>query len=113
MALLTGGEGWHNNHHAHPVSACHGMAWYEIDFNYMGIRLLQLLGLARNVHALNAKTALAKSRIVQRSMRSKFQTNAWRIPNLHWPIRNLTHFPPRRSSYGRRGSCFMVDNSGF
>jgi stearoyl-CoA desaturase (delta-9 desaturase) len=61
VALLTGGEGWHNNHHAHPVSARHGMAWYEIDFNYMGIRLLQLLGLARNVHALDAKTALAKT----------------------------------------------------
>ncbi len=61
IALLTGGEGWHNNHHAHPVSARHGMAWYEIDFNYMGIQLLQLLGLAKNVYALDAKTALAKS----------------------------------------------------
>jgi len=49
VALLTGGEGWHNNHHAHPVSARHGMAWYEVDFNYMGIQLLQLFGLARNV----------------------------------------------------------------
>src|SRR5271170_1971132 len=66
VALLTGGEGWHNNHHAHPVSARHGMAWYEIDFNYMGIQLLQLLGLARNVYALDAKTALAKSRMAQR-----------------------------------------------
>jgi stearoyl-CoA desaturase (delta-9 desaturase) len=61
IALLTGGEGWHNNHHAHPVSARHGMAWYEIDFNYMGIQLLKLLGLAKNVYALDAKTALAKS----------------------------------------------------
>jgi stearoyl-CoA desaturase (delta-9 desaturase) len=61
IALLTGGEGWHNNHHAHPVSARHGMAWYEVDFNYMGIRLLQFLGLAKNVYALDAKTALAKS----------------------------------------------------
>jgi stearoyl-CoA desaturase (delta-9 desaturase) len=60
VALLTGGEGWHNNHHAHPVSARHGMAWYEVDFNYMGIQLLQLFGLARNVHALDAKTALSK-----------------------------------------------------
>jgi fatty-acid desaturase len=61
IALLTGGEGWHNNHHAHPVSARHGMAWYEVDFNYMGIQLLQLLGLAKNVHTLDAKTAMAKS----------------------------------------------------
>jgi fatty-acid desaturase len=37
------------------------MAWYEVDFNYMGIQLLRLFGLARNVHALDAKTAMAKS----------------------------------------------------
>ena len=46
VALLTFGEGWHNNHHAHPTSARHGLAWYEIDFNWMGIRTLQLLGAA-------------------------------------------------------------------
>ena len=31
VALLTFGEGWHNNHHAHPTSARHGLAWYEMD----------------------------------------------------------------------------------
>ena len=31
VALLTFGEGWHNNHHAHPTSARHGLAWYEFD----------------------------------------------------------------------------------
>ena len=31
VALLTFGEGWHNNHHAHPVSARHGLAWWEFD----------------------------------------------------------------------------------
>ena len=36
VALLTGGEGWHNNHHAHPVSARHGLKWYEIDPNFWG-----------------------------------------------------------------------------
>jgi stearoyl-CoA desaturase (delta-9 desaturase) len=55
VALLTGGEGWHNNHHAHPVSASHGMAWWELDFNYWGIRLLALLGLARNVRVMRPK----------------------------------------------------------
>jgi fatty-acid desaturase len=49
VALLTFGEGWHNNHHAHPVSARHGLAWYEIDINWMGIRALQMLGLAWDV----------------------------------------------------------------
>ena len=49
VALLTGGEGWHNNHHAHPVSARHGLAWYEFDANYYGIWLLAKLGLATKV----------------------------------------------------------------
>lgn len=49
VALLTGGEGWHNNHHAHPVSARHGLAWYEFDQNYIGILLLKKLGLAWDI----------------------------------------------------------------
>jgi fatty-acid desaturase len=49
VALLTGGEGWHNNHHAHPVSARHGLKWYEFDPNYYGIWLLKKLGLARDI----------------------------------------------------------------
>jgi fatty-acid desaturase len=51
VALLTGGEGWHNNHHAFPVSARHGMAWYEVDVNYLGIWMLEKVGLATKVNA--------------------------------------------------------------
>ena len=49
VALLTFGEGWHNNHHADPRSVRHGLAWYELDINWLCIRLLQLAGLARKV----------------------------------------------------------------
>ena len=49
VALLTGGEGWHNNHHAHPVSARHGLAWYEFDINYYVIWLLSKVGLAKKI----------------------------------------------------------------
>jgi fatty-acid desaturase len=49
VALLTFGEGWHNNHHAYPTSARHGLRWYELDLNWLGIRTLQLLGLAHGV----------------------------------------------------------------
>jgi stearoyl-CoA desaturase (delta-9 desaturase) len=56
VALLTGGEGWHNNHHAHPVSVRHGLAWWEVDFNYGLIRILALLGLAKNIKAMNLNT---------------------------------------------------------
>jgi stearoyl-CoA desaturase (delta-9 desaturase) len=49
VALLTFGEGWHNNHHAHPNSARHGLAWYELDLTYYQIRLLEALGVAKKV----------------------------------------------------------------
>ena len=49
VALLTFGEGWHNNHHAFPTSAQHGLRWYEIDVNWWGIKVLQLLGVARAI----------------------------------------------------------------
>ncbi len=49
VALLTGGEGWHNNHHAHPVSARHGLTWYEVDPNFWGIWILAKLGLAKKI----------------------------------------------------------------
>ena len=53
VALLTFGEGWHNNHHAYPRAARHGLRWYEIDFNWYGIRVLQLLGLARSIRLIS------------------------------------------------------------
>ena len=59
VALLTFGEGWHNNHHAHPRAARHGLTWYEIDVNWWGIRTLQLLGLAKQVK-LVGKAALLR-----------------------------------------------------
>ena len=49
VALLTFGEGWHNNHHAHPRAAKHGLRWFEVDVNWYGIRALQLFGLAKSI----------------------------------------------------------------
>ena len=49
VALVTFGEGWHNNHHAHPTSARHGLAWYEFDATWFELRLLRLVGLVWDV----------------------------------------------------------------
>ena len=49
VALLSFGEGWHNNHHAHPRSAAHGLRWYELDMTYWTIRLMGLVGLAWDI----------------------------------------------------------------
>ncbi len=63
VALLSFGEGWHNNHHAHPVSARHGLTWYEVDFNWYGISLLKKLGLARQVYAVDLATKTPASEV--------------------------------------------------
>jgi stearoyl-CoA desaturase (delta-9 desaturase) len=49
VALLTFGEGWHNNHHAHPTSARHGLAWYEVDISWMTLKVMRALGIAKNI----------------------------------------------------------------
>jgi fatty-acid desaturase len=49
IAVLTFGEGWHNNHHAHPTAARHGLRWWEVDMNWYGIQVLRKLGLAWDI----------------------------------------------------------------
>jgi len=49
VALVTYGEGWHNNHHAHPRMAKHGHKWWEFDLTYQTIRLMRALGMAWDV----------------------------------------------------------------
>jgi stearoyl-CoA desaturase (delta-9 desaturase) len=49
VAVLTVGEGWHNNHHHDPVAASVQRRWWEIDITYYEIKLLQILGLAHDV----------------------------------------------------------------
>jgi stearoyl-CoA desaturase (Delta-9 desaturase) len=60
VALITSGEGWHNNHHAHPTSARHGLAWYEFDLSWLQIRLLKLLGLAKSVKSASLDSNLTR-----------------------------------------------------
>jgi stearoyl-CoA desaturase (delta-9 desaturase) len=49
LALLTGGEGWHNNHHRYPASARQGFFWWEVDTTYYGLRLLSAAGVVRDL----------------------------------------------------------------
>lgn len=51
-ALLNGGEGWHNNHHAFAKSAKHGLLWWEIDWVWYGLCVLGNLGLIWNVQVV-------------------------------------------------------------
>ncbi|HXA06157.1 MAG TPA: fatty acid desaturase [Bryobacteraceae bacterium] len=60
VALITFGEGWHNNHHAHPTSARHGLAWYEFDPSWIQIKVLKFLGIAKSVRVAKVTSALVE-----------------------------------------------------
>lgn len=49
LALLTFGEGWHNNHHHYPATARQGFMWWEIDLTYYLLKLLEKMGIIWNV----------------------------------------------------------------
>jgi fatty-acid desaturase len=49
VALITHGEGWHNNHHAHPNSARIGLRWFELDPTWWMVRVFEMTRLVRNV----------------------------------------------------------------
>lgn len=70
IAIVTLGEGWHNNHHHYPGSARQGFYWWEIDLTYYGLKCLSALGLIwnlkripvelRDVHLKQSKIASSK-----------------------------------------------------
>lgn len=61
MALLSFGEGWHNNHHAFPTSAWHGLKWWEVDLSGYMIRAMERVGLVWDVKA-PTQAMIAKAR---------------------------------------------------
>jgi stearoyl-CoA desaturase (delta-9 desaturase) len=62
LALITLGEGWHNNHHHYAVCARQGFFWWEIDITYYLLRLLSRLGIVQSMRPL-PESARAANRI--------------------------------------------------
>ncbi len=62
FGILSHGEGWHNNHHAFPTSARHGLKWWQWDTSWMIIKLMSMVGLVWNVRTPSAKAMAAKQR---------------------------------------------------
>src|ERR1700729_4326749 len=67
VAALTFGEGWHNNHHAFPFSARHGLRWFEVDMTWWHVRVLQFLRLADRIRI---PSELMRRRLAYASVRS-------------------------------------------
>jgi len=61
VALLSVGEGWHNNHHADPASASVQHRWWELDISYYQIKMLQWLGLASDVRVPRHKRKASRA----------------------------------------------------
>ncbi|MFZ4599381.1 MAG: acyl-CoA desaturase [Terrimicrobiaceae bacterium] len=64
LALLTLGEGWHNNHHHYQASARQGFYWWEIDISYYVIRTMGLLGIVWDIKTVPEK-ALGQARVAR------------------------------------------------
>ena len=60
FGILGLGEGWHNNHHAFPTSARHGLKWWQLDMSYVLIRLMEAVGLAWHVRIPDQSRIAAK-----------------------------------------------------
>jgi len=59
LALLTLGEGWHNNHHFYPTTANQGWFWWEVDLSWMALRALRLAGVVRDLRTPPERIRLA------------------------------------------------------
>lgn len=64
VGVLALGEGWHNNHHAFPASARHGLRWWEFDASYLFIRTLKALGLVSKIRVPSRERIEARRRRV-------------------------------------------------
>ncbi|MGI8884960.1 MAG: acyl-CoA desaturase [Pyrinomonadaceae bacterium] len=60
VAILTFGEGWHNNHHAFPTSARHGLKWYQFDMNWLTIQIFKKLGWAKQIRVFDTEKPSAE-----------------------------------------------------
>ncbi len=65
LALITLGEGWHNNHHRYPVSTRQGFYWWEIDLTYAALKFLSYFGIVSDLKPVPA-SILAEGRGVKR-----------------------------------------------
>lgn len=71
VAILSMGEGWHNNHHAFPTSARHGQHWWEPDLSWTVIKLLRRCGLAWNIKTPTAEQLQTGERAYTASLAAK------------------------------------------
>ena len=73
LALLTMGEGWHNNHHYYQVSARQGFFWWEIDFTYYGLKFFSWLGLIWDLQGVPKHIKYSKNKEHAKQLRQEIK----------------------------------------
>jgi len=74
LALLTLGEGWHNNHHYYEVAARQGFFWWEIDLTFYGLKMLSWLGLIKDLRGVPAHIKYSKNRKQAKELASSIKS---------------------------------------
>jgi len=75
LALLTLGEGWHNNHHYYETSSRQGFFWWEVDFTWYMLRGLQALGLIQDLKGVPDHIKFSKDKAHARELRKQYDTS--------------------------------------
>ena len=75
LALLTLGEGWHNNHHYYEVSARQGFFWWEIDLTYYGLKMLSWMGLIWDLRGVPTHIKYSKNKEHAKQLARKAKEN--------------------------------------
>lgn len=83
LALITMGEGWHNNHHYFPTTANQGFYWFEVDMSYYLLKLMSFVGLARDLRR-PPPHVLARSRVA--APEEKTPRAPMKMPELATPL---------------------------
>lgn len=73
LALLTLGEGWHNNHHYYEVTAKQGFFWWEIDFTYYGLKMLSWMGLIWDLKGVPKHILHSKNKAHAQELRKEYE----------------------------------------
>ncbi len=79
LALLTLGEGWHNNHHYYEVASRQGFFWWEVDITYYGLKMLSWMGLIWDLKGVPDHIKFSRDKKHARELRKQFDT-------LHTPV---------------------------
>lgn len=73
LALLTLGEGWHNNHHYYEVAARQGFFWWEIDITFYGLKFLSWLGLIHDLKGVPNHIKYSKNKAEAKELAAKLK----------------------------------------